>query len=78
MKTLTWRASEPPLRNFCPASSWLSVKRTPGARAARPRKLRLFCGSASICCGVTLVAISEVRGLEQELHGVADHGHVLA
>src|SRR2546425_7771859 len=34
---------------------------TPGASAAKSRKLRLGVGSACICCGVTLVAISEVR-----------------
>ena len=60
-KTFTCRASWPPLRNFLPASSSFSVKRTPGARAAKLRKLRLFWGSVWICSGVTLVAISELR-----------------
>ena len=58
MKTFTWRESEPPLRNLA-VPSWSSVKRTPGARVARLRKFRLPCGSASICWGVILVAISE-------------------
>ena len=35
--------------------------RTPGARAAKLRKLRLSCGKLSICCWVTLVAASKVR-----------------
>ncbi len=58
MKTLTCRESWAPLRNLLVAS-WSSVKRTPGARLAKARKLRLLSGSASICCGVTLVASCE-------------------
>ena len=38
-----------------------SVTLTPGARAARSRKLRVVVGSFWICCGVTLVATSDVR-----------------
>ncbi len=38
----------------------LTSKRTPGARSAKARKLRVICGSCSICFGLTLVPTSEL------------------
>ena len=58
-KTLIAWAGWPPaemVRSLSP-----SATRTPGARAAKLRKLRLICGRLLIWCWLTPVATSEVR-----------------
>src|SRR3546814_3123320 len=53
MKMLTLRLScAPPCRRDCPLPPVTNC--TPGARSAKARKLRLFCGSTSICRCVML------------------------
>ncbi len=56
MKTFVLKPSAPAALTSLRCSS--SEIRMPGARAAKFRKFRLFCGRALICSSVTLVAIS--------------------
>src|SRR6266496_5533481 len=61
-KTFTELAVWPPAENVRDTLLMRSSEIvTPGASAARSRKLRLAVGRALICCCVTLGAISEVR-----------------
>ena len=60
MKTLTALVLCAPLRTWVrPLASTLKI--TPGTVSANSRKLRVICGTDSICCSETIVPTSEVR-----------------
>src|ERR1700730_16344538 len=74
MKTLTCAPSWPPAETCLFWSSCVIF--TPGARFAKLRKLRWFCGRYRTCSAVTLVDLRRLRF--DEPVGRADDGHILA